>query len=101
MAKMAEIADLTANVKSFAREKEVDLVGIASVDSYEGAYEMMHPQYYMPDAQAVIVLALQVPKPIVMQVVNRKTTWPYRRFGLDIINDELDTIANKLSRFLA
>jgi len=101
MKKMAEIADLNADVKAFAREKEVDLVGIASVDSYEGVDETMHPRYWVPDAQAVICLALQVPKPLVMQVVNRKTPWPYYRFGTVILNDELDTIANQVSRFLA
>ena len=101
MAKMTEITNLTADVKSFTREKEVDLVGIASVDSYEEALEEMRPRYYIPDAQAVICLALQVPKPIVKQVVNRTTPYPYARFGIDLINDELDTIANQLSRFLA
>jgi len=99
MARMPEIAGLTANVKSFAQEKEVDLIGIASIDSYQGAREKMHPCYYMPAAQAVICLALQVPKPIVMQVVNRTTPYPYARFGRDIVNEELDTIANQLSRF--
>ena len=100
MVRMAEITSLTANVKAFAREKDVDLVGIASVDCYKGAREKMHPRYYMPDAQAVISLALQVPKAIVMQVVNRTTPYPYRRFGINLINEELDTIANQLSRFL-
>lgn len=57
--------------------------------------------FSIPDAQAVICLALQIPKPIVMQVVNGKTPWPYRRFGIVILNDELDTIANQVSRFLA
>ena len=101
MAKMAEINDLTADVKSFAREKEVDLVGIASIDSYEEALEEMRPRYYMPDAQSVIVLGLEVPKPVVMLVAKRITPWPYARFGIDLINQELDTIANKLSRFLS
>ena len=101
MKKMAEIADLTADVKSFAKERDIDLVGIASVNSYEGADETMHPRYWVPDAQAVICLGLQVPKPLVMQVVNRKTPWPYLRFGIVILNDELDTIANQLSRLLA
>jgi len=36
MKKMTEIADLTAEVKAFAMEKEVDLVGIASVAAMKG-----------------------------------------------------------------
>jgi len=92
---------LTADVKAFVREKGIDLVGVASVDCYATADDVMHPRYYLPEAQAVICPALQIPTPVVAQVVSRKTPWPYKRFGISVINDELDTIANQVSRFLA
>lgn len=100
MAKMSEIKELTESVKAFAREKDVDLVGIASINSYKEAREKMNPRYYMPDAQAVICLALQIPKSVVAQVVKRTTPYPYLRFGISIVNEELDIIANQVSRLL-
>lgn len=79
----------------------MDLFGIGAVSSFEGAEERMRPRYYVADAQAVIVLGLQVPQAILEQVERRTTPYPYMRFAKDLINDELDTIANQVARFLA
>jgi epoxyqueuosine reductase len=101
MAAVAGVRALTNELRQFVESKDVDLFGIAPVSSYDGAGERMHPRYYIPDAQAVIVLGLQVPRPIVEQVKRRTTPYPYQRFARFILNDELDTLANQVSRFLA
>ena len=101
MAGMADIRSLTEEVRRYCEGKDVDLFGVAPVSSFEDAEERMHPAYYIRGAQSVIVLGLQVPKPIVEQVERRTTPYPYMRFAKALINDELDTIANQVSRFLA
>jgi len=100
VARMSDIRTLTEELKQFCDEKGADVFGIAPVSSYEGAEEQMHPRYYIADAQAVIVLGLQVPKAIVEQVERRTTPYPYQRFAKTLLNDELDMMANQVSRFL-
>ena len=100
MAKMSDIRTLTEELRQFVDDRGVDLLGIAPVSSYDGAEEQMHPRYYIADAQSVIVLGLQVPKAIVDQVERRTTPYPYQRFAKTLLNDELDMLANQVSRFL-
>ena len=47
-------------LKNFARENGADLVGIASMDRFEGAPKKMDPRFIFPDAKAMIVLAFRV-----------------------------------------
>lgn len=98
---MAVTPTLNDRLARFIEERDVDLWGIAPVSSYEGVVDQqMHPRYWMPDAQGVIVLGLQVPRAVVHQVERRTSPYPYLRFAKDLLNDELDTLANQVSRFL-
>ena len=101
MATTSDARYLTDELRRFVDSREVDLFGVAPVGSYDGADEQMQPRHWIPDAQAVIVLGLQVPRAIVEQVEKRTTPYPYQRFGRLLLNDELDTLANQVSRFLA
>lgn len=51
---------LTDDAKERAFNMGADLVGIAPVDRFEHAPEGGKPQYYMPDAECVIVIATRV-----------------------------------------
>ena len=52
---------LTAEkVKEAAKAAGADLVGIASIDRFEGAPEEMHPASILPEAESVIVLAFRI-----------------------------------------
>ena len=53
--------ELTNAVKNKAIEEGADLVGIAPVSRYEGAPEMLRPQAHLPEARAVIVMAVHHP----------------------------------------
>ncbi len=54
---------LTAEaVKTQAKLLGADLVGIASMDRFEGAPKQQDPRYIFPDAQAAIVLAFRLPR---------------------------------------
>lgn len=54
---MEPSAELTQQVKDYARECGVDLVGVASIDRFEGAPESFHPTDVMNSTQSVITFA--------------------------------------------
>ncbi len=49
-------------IKRLAKSLGADLVGIASMDRFEGAPANQDPRYIQPDAKACIVLAFRVPR---------------------------------------
>ena len=49
-------------VKEFAKREGADLVGIASMDRFEGAPKQFDPRYIFPDARALIVLGYRIPR---------------------------------------
>lgn len=54
---------LTAQiVKEFAKKAGADIVGIASMDRFEGAPKQMDPRYIMPEAKAMIVMGFRIPR---------------------------------------
>jgi epoxyqueuosine reductase len=52
---------LTAQqAKEYARQCGADLVGIASMDRFEGAPKQMDPRYILPEAKALVVLGFRI-----------------------------------------
>ncbi len=49
-----------SQVKEYARRCGADLVGIASLDRFEGAPKQMDPRYIFPDAKAMVVLGFRI-----------------------------------------
>lgn len=49
-------------VKEVAKKLGADLIGIASMERFEGAPKQMDPRYINPDAKALIVIALRIPR---------------------------------------
>lgn len=49
-------------VKKAARHLGADLVGIASLDRFDGAPKQQDPRYIFPDAKALIALAFRIPR---------------------------------------
>lgn len=47
-------------VKDYARRCGADIVGIASMDRFEGAPKQMDPRYIFPDARAMIVMGFRI-----------------------------------------
>ena len=50
----------SAEVKQYAKACGADLVGIASMDRFEGAPKQMDPRYIFPDAKAMIVMGFRI-----------------------------------------
>lgn len=49
-------------IKKIAKAQGADLVGIASMDRFEGAPRQMDPREIFPDAKAMIVMACRIPR---------------------------------------
>jgi len=73
MAHMSGIRTRTEQLRQFVAGRDADLFGIAPLTRYEMAGEQMHPRYYIPDAQAALVIGLRVPKAVVAQVERHAT----------------------------
>ena len=52
---------LTQELKSLAFGEGADLIGVAPVDRFREAPRMTHPQAIVPDAKAVVVIAIKYP----------------------------------------
>lgn len=50
------------SIKKFAKAYGADLVGIGSMDRFEGAPKQMDPRYIFPEAKAIIGLAFRLPR---------------------------------------
>jgi epoxyqueuosine reductase len=60
------MAQLTSGViKSLAKDLGADIVGIASVDRFEGAPQGHGPLDLMPESRSVIVAGIRIPDPVV------------------------------------
>jgi hypothetical protein len=106
--------DLTPELAVMAKAHGASLVGVASVDRFEGAPKGHHPAELLPGARAVLTFGIRL--------LDRVLEWPdllqgspivpeglrqdalhklfYRRSGYDIINDHLNTIALLLANHL-
>jgi epoxyqueuosine reductase QueG len=100
MSTITTAARLTQEVKEFARSKGADLVGIAPVERFAAAPEHHHPKFFMPQAKAVVVLALRINRAILRTVAKGKEHYSYCAFGFKFVNDELDMLAYHLSKFI-
>jgi len=49
-------------LKEVAKKSGADLVGIASMDRFDGAPKQMDPRYINPDAKALIVIGTRIPR---------------------------------------
>jgi len=50
------------NIKKFAKKLGADLVGISSMDRFEGAPPQQDPRYIFPEAKSCIVMAFRIPR---------------------------------------
>lgn len=92
--------DLTIKVKELAFRLGADLVGIASIDRYQGAPIRMSPQGILPTAKSVIVCAVHHPDAAIELdgEIHPQVMGPYRIQY--IMNDKLDLLSFRIARML-
>ncbi len=81
------MARLTAEeVKQVALSLGADLVGIASMDRFEGAPEQMDPRLIFPAARSAIVIARRIPRGA-LRGIEEGTHWPnYTLYAYNRLN---------------
>jgi len=84
------MAELTGKfVKDMTRELGADMVGIASIDRFEGAPPGHGPLELLPSAKSVIVAAIRIPDPVVdcEDYGEKMVDIPRDKVGPAIMND--------------
>lgn len=80
---------LTAQeVKEYARECGADLVGIGSLDRFEGAPPEMDPRYIFPEAKALIGMAFRIPRGYFRGIEEGTHFYQYPSLGYASINED-------------
>jgi len=95
---------LNSIVETLVKKMDVDLVGFAPVERFKHAPEDAHPQYYMPQAESVIVLGAAMPRSIndIFGTFEEphKTAGPYMWYGYGYLNWFLSSVAYRTAKFL-
>lgn len=76
----------TADVKDYAKTHGADLVGIASMDRFEGAPPEMDPRHIFPEARAMIVVACRIPRGTLIGIEEGTFFQSYAMMGYAGIN---------------
>lgn len=88
-------------VKKAAKQFGADLVGIASMDRFEGAPKQNDPRYIFPDAKSMIVLGYRIPRGTLRGVEEGTYFTSYPSMGYAGINWVYGPMVLwKLSRFI-
>lgn len=74
------------SVKELAKANGADLVGIASMDRFEGAPKQMDPRCIFPGAKAMIVLACRIPRGVFIGIEEGTHYVSYSLMGYAGIN---------------
>ncbi len=74
-------------VKEFAKQSGADLVGIGSMDRFEGAPKEMDPRYVFPEAKAIIGLAFRIPRGYLRGIEEGTHFYQYPAMGYSSINE--------------
>jgi ferredoxin len=76
----------SSDVKKYVKACGADLVGIASMDRFEGAPKQMDPRYIFPDAKAMIVIGSRIHRGSLRGIEEGTFYVPYASMGYAAIN---------------
>ncbi len=89
------------DIKKFARKAGADLVGIASMDRFEGAPKQMDPRYIFPEAKALIALGFRIPRGCFRGIEEGTYFISYTTMGYAHINlVQIPTTLRSVSNFI-
>ena len=92
----------TQEIRSLTLAAGADLVGFAPVERFATGPEETRPDYYMPEARSVVVIAIAYPQAIGKvwgtYIEERALPGPYMWFGFAYLNYELSNVALKISK---
>lgn len=79
--------EFTDELKAFARERGADLVGIASINRFEGLPQERHPSTIFPEAKSVVVIGRRITRGTLRGVEEGTQLNNYGLFGYSWLND--------------
>ena len=80
----------SAAVKEAARKFGADLVGIASLDSFEGVVPEKDPRFIFPQGKSLIVIGKRIPRGVLRGVeTGSALNGTYPEFALPVLEDQL------------
>jgi ferredoxin len=90
----------TESVKEKAKSLGADLVGVASIERFEGLSDNAHPRSILPEAKSVVVVGRAIPRGT-LRGIEEGTNWGiYRDFGLTTLEEYfIPHIIYHLTRF--
>ncbi|MGD9111958.1 MAG: hypothetical protein PVI77_06385 [Desulfobacterales bacterium] len=95
---------LTQELHSLAEAGGADLMGVAPIERFATGPEETRPDYYLPRARSVVVMAIGYPRAIsqVWGTYNDDGSLPgpYMWFGFSYLNYELSRVALKVAKAL-
>jgi hypothetical protein len=98
---------LSEQLRAFLRSRGADLVGFGRSVLLEGAPENLRPTRYLPDARALVSIALHINEAaceLIARSADQGETPPsyysYQWFTLGVINRKLDELAYEGASFL-
>jgi len=80
-------SQLTESVKRLAKASGADLIGIGSLDRYDGAPKEFDPRYIFPEAKAIIGLGFRIPRGYLRGVEEGTHFYQYPAMGYASINE--------------
>lgn len=83
------MSDLTAELRAYAQEKRVDLLGIAPIERFDGVPADHHPSSIFPETKSVIVLGKRVPRGALRGVEEGTQFDLYGQFGNTWLRDRM------------
>ena len=91
---------LTCSIKKLAEDRDVDLVGVASIDRFEGAPKGFHPKDLLRTTQSVIVIARRFLNGILDELSPERQRLSYKHHMFAHLNTLNTLTAFELGRFL-
>lgn len=92
---------LTEEIKKFTLSRGADIVGIGSMDRFEGAPKHMDPRYIFPEAKAMIGLGFRIPRGYLRGIEEGTHFYQYASMGYSSINEVYaPSVLRELSCFI-
>jgi epoxyqueuosine reductase len=79
--------EFTDELKTFARDRGADLVGIASIDRFEDLSQERHPAAIFPETKSVVVIGRRITRGTLRGVEEGTQFNNYNLFGYSWLND--------------
>jgi epoxyqueuosine reductase QueG len=83
------MSDLTAEFAQYARERRADLLGVASIERFDGVPAAHHPAAIFPECRNVVVVGKRIPRGALRGIEEGTQFDLYGQYGLFWLKDRM------------